>query len=256
MDYQAVYDRLIERAHCRVREGYSERHHIIPRCLGGSNAKTNLVRLTAEEHFVAHQLLVKLHPGHLGLVSAVYAMINQGKIIRTPNNKIFGWIRRRMSQAMTGTKRPPEVGRKISQARMGMIFTEEHRANISRGRSGWQRPAEVSERIAAKLRGVKRNPAIGAKVSASKKGKPATVPPWNKGIVGAQPSTRKGKSGKPHTTDQKAKISAALLARRGLPKKKRASPSAEALLRRGAAIKAAHARRRAAQSDGKPTRAA
>ena len=33
---------------------YSEKHHIIPRCLGGTNDKDNLIELTAREHCLAH----------------------------------------------------------------------------------------------------------------------------------------------------------------------------------------------------------
>ena len=32
-------------------------HHVIPRCLGGTDDKSNLVELTAREHFIVHKLL-------------------------------------------------------------------------------------------------------------------------------------------------------------------------------------------------------
>lgn len=38
---------------------YTEKHHIIPKSLGGSNKKENLVHLTAREHFICHWLLLK-----------------------------------------------------------------------------------------------------------------------------------------------------------------------------------------------------
>lgn len=65
------YDRLIERARIRKLEGYVEKHHILPKCIGGSNDKTNIVSLTPEEHYVAHQLLVKIYPGVQGLIYLV-----------------------------------------------------------------------------------------------------------------------------------------------------------------------------------------
>jgi hypothetical protein len=40
-----------------------ERHHIVPRCLGGSNKSDNIVRLTDREHYICHQLLVKMTAG-------------------------------------------------------------------------------------------------------------------------------------------------------------------------------------------------
>lgn len=41
---------------------YYERHHIIPRSLGGSDEPDNLVLLTAREHYLAHYLLWKFMP--------------------------------------------------------------------------------------------------------------------------------------------------------------------------------------------------
>lgn len=38
---------------------YYEKHHIIPKSLGGTNDEENLVLLTAREHFLAHYLLCK-----------------------------------------------------------------------------------------------------------------------------------------------------------------------------------------------------
>ena len=40
--------------------GYTERHHIVPKSFGGSNNRTNLVRLTARDHFLCHYLLCKI----------------------------------------------------------------------------------------------------------------------------------------------------------------------------------------------------
>ena len=59
--YHAWYYAIVTNAQSRISNpsNYYERHHIIPKSLGGSNAKTNLVKLTAREHFVCHLLLVK-----------------------------------------------------------------------------------------------------------------------------------------------------------------------------------------------------
>ena len=40
--------------------GYVEKHHIIPKCIGGSDESSNLAYLTAKEHFVCHHLLTKM----------------------------------------------------------------------------------------------------------------------------------------------------------------------------------------------------
>jgi hypothetical protein len=64
MNYFLIYQRLIAKAKERIcPEGYVEKHHILPRALGGSDDSSNLVALTSREHFVAHVLLAKIHGG-------------------------------------------------------------------------------------------------------------------------------------------------------------------------------------------------
>lgn len=65
MNYEKLYNHLIERAKGRINVGYTESHHIVPRCLGGTDDLLNLVDLTAREHYVAHILLAKIHGGTL-----------------------------------------------------------------------------------------------------------------------------------------------------------------------------------------------
>lgn len=63
MDYSKVYRDFIvaRKAIEHTLEGYTERHHIVPKSLGGSNDAANLVKLTPEDHFFAHLLLAKIH---------------------------------------------------------------------------------------------------------------------------------------------------------------------------------------------------
>jgi hypothetical protein len=76
MDYIQIYNQIITRAKNRVIEGYTERHHIIPRCMGGTNDKGNLVDLTAREHYICHKLLCEIHPTNKKLKYAYWAMCN------------------------------------------------------------------------------------------------------------------------------------------------------------------------------------
>lgn len=96
MNYQKIYDSLIERGRNRILKEYSETHHILPRCMGGSDDSQNLVNLTPEEHYLAHQLLVKMHPDNISLVKAAAMMIPS-----RPSNKMYGWLRRRFSEAQS-----------------------------------------------------------------------------------------------------------------------------------------------------------
>lgn len=63
--YTKWYMNIVERAKNRDLDGYTESHHIIPRCLGGSDDKNNLVSLTAREHFICHLLLTKMSDNYL-----------------------------------------------------------------------------------------------------------------------------------------------------------------------------------------------
>ena len=64
--------------------------------MGGTDDPENLVNLTPEEHYVAHQLLVKMYPNEGKLVYAVNMMTVEGLGQDRPNKR-YGWIRRRYS---------------------------------------------------------------------------------------------------------------------------------------------------------------
>lgn len=59
--YGIWYSNIIEYRINNPVDGYTERHHIIPRSLGGSNDDVNLVDLTPKEHFICHLLLAKYY---------------------------------------------------------------------------------------------------------------------------------------------------------------------------------------------------
>lgn len=61
MDYKNAYDNLITKALKNVPTENYEVHHIIPKCLGGSDCSTNLVKLTFRQHYIAHWLLWKIY---------------------------------------------------------------------------------------------------------------------------------------------------------------------------------------------------
>jgi len=61
MNYQNTYESLITKRQTTPATGYTEKHHILPKSLGGSDDLSNLVVLTGREHWVAHLLLYKIH---------------------------------------------------------------------------------------------------------------------------------------------------------------------------------------------------
>ena len=58
--YSKWYHKIIENAKLRNLSEGIEKHHIIPKSLGGSNLKQNIARLTPREHFVCHMMLTKM----------------------------------------------------------------------------------------------------------------------------------------------------------------------------------------------------
>lgn len=102
MNYELVYKKLVQRGQERgTVEGYKETHHIIPRCMGGTDDKDNLVDLTPEEHYVAHQLLVKMYPENRLLLYAAHCLSKVTSASSNhwgASNKKYGWLRKRHSE--------------------------------------------------------------------------------------------------------------------------------------------------------------
>jgi len=153
MDYNKHYYNLINRAKSRVLEGYVEKHHIIPKCLGGTDDLVNLVVLTPEEHFVAHQLLVKIYPNNEKLVFAVNMMcVKTTKQQR--NNKMYAWLKKKyyLSQRTIKRKKPvftkPRKPRtKETKPRKKRILSKEHKLKIGKSRIGYNHSQETIEKI-------------------------------------------------------------------------------------------------------------
>ena len=61
MNYEKIYNNLIEYRLNNKYIGYTEKHHILPRSLGGSDDKSNIVELSAREHYICHLLLTKIY---------------------------------------------------------------------------------------------------------------------------------------------------------------------------------------------------
>lgn len=120
-------------------ETYTEKHHIIPKSLGGDNSPENIVTLTAREHFICHRLLTKITQGKAkrSMIYAVYIM-TKGKRRYKPSSRLYEILRNEM--ALANKDRPgPNLGKKISEEWRQNIknsFTPEVRKKISDSRKG------------------------------------------------------------------------------------------------------------------------
>jgi len=71
------------RDNTKSKDFYQEKHHIIPRTMGGDDSPDNLIWLFPEEHYFAHKLLAEENPHNGGLQYAWWMMAN-----KTRNQKI------------------------------------------------------------------------------------------------------------------------------------------------------------------------
>ena len=115
MNYKLIYENLINRAKPRILEEYTESHHVIPKCIGGTDEKDNLVDLTPEEHYLAHLLLVKIYPTETKLIYAAN-MMTVGTQYAKRNNKTFGWLRRKLNSVLRERIVTQETRKRMSES--------------------------------------------------------------------------------------------------------------------------------------------
>lgn len=166
--YNKWYFNIIDRAKSRTlaNDDYVEKHHIIPKSLGGSNNADNLVCLTAKEHFICHLLLTKMTAGvaRTKMVYAAWRMslqCNKDQERHKVSSVIYAQIKKQRSDHLKTLVGPlnPNFGRKTG--RTSEDFTPEWRAKIAesrKGKSSWNK-------------GIPRSDAVKAAVSQANKGR-------------------------------------------------------------------------------------
>lgn len=61
--YKDYIQRILDtRENKKDENNYQERHHIVPKCMGGKNDEDNLIYLYGQEHYYAHKLLAIENP--------------------------------------------------------------------------------------------------------------------------------------------------------------------------------------------------
>lgn len=176
---------------------YLETHHIIPKCLGGSDSLDNRVNLPPREHFICHRLLTKFNRNPK-LIFAIHMFCNQnnrfGRNIKI-SSRLYSYIRKIYAADMSMQNK----GRKPSFKGKGSSpeGTIKNLRKLAEQRRGIPRSNEVKIKISQshhknnKLKNYFKNnkhPFLGShhseeskrKISKSLKGKKA----WNKGIIG------------------------------------------------------------------------
>ena len=167
--YQKWYDQLIDRARNRTIEGYVERHHIVPKSLGGTDEKSNLVKLTAREHLIAHMLLPRFVENKKPMWHALWCMVNTNGI--KVNSRLYEQAKIEFRSICTGIKRSPDFCAKMSVVLKGRKLSPVHIAKMSATQKGRKKSPEHIAKMSATRKGKKKSPETLAKMSAAKKGR-------------------------------------------------------------------------------------
>ena len=153
--YSRWYFNIIHSAKLMPPTGVLEKHHIIPKSLGGNNDKNNLVKLTPKQHFICHRLLVKMTTGiaRQKMVYAFWIMSNKKrshvvssdsyasakKLIQDTMSSryISDEFRQKCSKRMKGKKMLPNTKEALLNAITGKERTDVTKQKIKESLTGW-----------------------------------------------------------------------------------------------------------------------
>ncbi len=159
MEYKKIYNQIIKRAQNRTLEGYKERHHILPKCLGGGDEEENLVDLTAREHFLCHMLLCEIYPNNRDLWYALFLMsINKNKREGQKykvTSREYERIKLEWNRYSKGRKKPKGFGDKIK--------SKERNKKIGKANSK-PKPKGFGENHSKKMKGRKKPKGFSQKI--------------------------------------------------------------------------------------------
>jgi len=135
VNYRRIYSQIVERAKTRPRpDCYCERHHVVPKSMGGTDATENIVVLTAREHYLAHWLLFKIHRTR-EMAFAWHRMTCGKKSVQRYSSKTFAYAAIARANAMrdmfSGKTLTPEHKEKLRAAKLGKTYAEMGRAASS-----------------------------------------------------------------------------------------------------------------------------
>lgn len=177
MEYIKHYNLLMHKAQqekrVKSKDNYYEKHHIIPKSEGGTDAKENLVLLTAREHFIAHWLLYRDNPNKQSRAYAFWKMCTQhnpNQSRYTPSSRIYKEARLGFRQANSKTHKgktlSTEQKKQISSRRKGKAT----RTGFSHSEETKQRISEAKKGTASWNKGIPRTADEKKAISEAKKG--------------------------------------------------------------------------------------
>lgn len=166
MDYKRIYDSLITRALQRKVSSnmYYEKHHIVPKSIGGTDDEANIANLTLREHYIAHKLLALVYPTSSELTCALWIMTTTTMASLVKNkgcatNKQYKRLYRNMRKESIETKitsRDYDMAKGLfTKMRRGKICSVAERQNISDGTKRAMQNRTVIEKCISGSKGCK-----------------------------------------------------------------------------------------------------
>jgi len=154
MNYQKIYNALISNAQVRNSlQGYVERHHIVPKSLGGSDESINIIHLTAREHFIAHFLLAKIHGGTQWCAIIRFKHGNKKSYF---NSRLYDVARRHrsvtISAIMSNRIISDETKHRSSLTQSGRVLSESHLLNLKTANSSSESRLKKSQALLGRKR--------------------------------------------------------------------------------------------------------
>jgi probable mobile endonuclease E len=134
MNYQRIYDNLMKKRIENPPTEKFERHHIVPKSLGGSNKKENIVKLTYREHYIAHLLLCKIYKPKGGMDYArmlfAFNRMRSGRDgTQVKNSRMFEYFREDYIKALSEVMSKAQSGEKNSNYGMTWYYHPELKIN-------------------------------------------------------------------------------------------------------------------------------
>lgn len=179
MKYLKSYVLLIEKSKARNRpKKDNEVHHIIPKSLGGSNKKSNLVVLSKREHYIAHKLLTKIYvsgENHFKMICAMKRFHPSDESYKI-NSRNYEILKSKFNKLASEYMKGKNLGKKLSEDTKNKISLSQKKRYVD-------------------------NPSLVKEISIRKK--------KEVNDRGGQKGSRNNFYGKKHTPEARAKISKA-----------------------------------------------
>jgi hypothetical protein len=157
--YTRWYFNIVNNARIFSRNGYVERHHIIPKSLGGTNDAQNIVALSAREHFICHRLLARMTVGDAKKKMQFAAWIlscSKKRGLMKISSRTYVKLKEDLSHAvsltMKGKPKSPESVAKMAESQRGKVLSDEHKQKLSQATKGRIRSKAEIEASSAGLK--------------------------------------------------------------------------------------------------------